>query len=190
MLNRIPAYTLVALIAALLACGCGPRQSTEDLKSALVDFDPSFREILDKKAQVDTQIETLKGEFRTKQGDINSRIMELEEELKAARKELYTKTRELSAQLDPERQKIDLKAEDLKMKLAGKEARAASMKNSIKNQKGLLDNKKLNLSSAEQAELQKNIEKAKQELTPLEDEITALRREIQLYRQESNLLRY
>jgi cell division protein FtsB len=64
------------------------------------------------------------------------------------------------------------------------------MKNSIKNQKSLLENKKLNLSPPEQAELHKNIEKSRQELTPLEDEITALRREIQLYRQESKLLKY
>jgi hypothetical protein len=180
----------VILLSVLFVCGCGPRQNIEEMKSALVDFDPSFKEVLDKKADIDAQIETLKGEFRTKQGEVNSKIMELEEELKAARKELYSKTKELSLRLEPDRQRVNLKIEEIKMKLAGKEARAGSIKSSIKNQNGLLGNKKLNLSDQEQAELRGSIEKSMQELTPLEEEIAVLRREVQLYRQESSLLKY
>lgn len=179
-----------AVAVPLLLMGCGPQQKPEEIKAALVGFDPSFKAVLDKKAQIDSQTETMKGEFRGKQGEINSKIMELEEELKAARKESYAKIRDLNVQLDPERQKINLKVEELKIKLNGKEARASSINSSIKNQKNLLDNKKLDLSSQEQSELQGNIEKSKQELAPLEAEMTSLRREIQLYRQELNLLKY
>ena len=195
MINYMAAKRPVILIAAavifpLSILGCGPQQKPEEIKAALIAFDPAFKVVLDKKAQIDSQTETMNGEFRAKQGEINSKIMELEEELKADRKDLYAKTHDLNAQLDPERQKINLKAEELKVKLNGKEARASSMRSSIKNQKGLLDNKKLSLSTQEQAELQGNVEKAKQELAPLEEEITSLRREIQLYRQELNLLKY
>ncbi len=179
-----------AVILPLSSLGCGPQQKPEEVKAALISFDPSFKAVLDKKAQIDSQVETMNGEFRAKQGEINSKIMELEEELKAERKELYAKTHDLTAQLDPERQKINSKAEELKVKLTGKEARASSIRSSIKNQKGLLDNKKLSLSAQEQAELQGNVEKARQELAPLEEEINTLRREIQLYRQELNLLKY
>ena len=189
------AKKLIILIAAtvilpLSFLGCGSQQKPEEIKAALVAFDPSFKAVLDKKAQIDSQIETMNGEFRAKQGEINSKIMELEEELKADRKDLYAKTHDLNVQLDPERQKINMKTEELKVKLNGKDARASSIRSSIKNQKGLLDNKKLSLSTQEQTELQNNVEKAKQELTPLEEEITSLRREIQLYRQELNLLKY
>jgi len=179
-----------SIFLSLSLSACGPQQKPEEIKAALVEFDPSFKAVLDKKAQIDSQAETLKGEFRAKQGELNSKIMELEEELKAARKESYAKIRDLNIQLDPERQKINLKVEELKMKLGGKEARASSIRSSIKNQNNLLDNKKLNLSPQEQSELQNGIEKAKQELAPLEAEITSLRREIQLYRQELNLLKY
>lgn len=181
---------IVTIFILLISLGCGPQQKPEEIKAALVEFDPSFKAVLDKKAKIDSQIETLKGEFRAKQGELNSKIMELEEELKAARKESYAKIRDLNIQLDPERQKINLKAEELKMKLSSKEARASSIRSSIKNQKNLLDNKKLSLSPQEQSELQNGIEKAKQELAPLEAEVTSLRREIQLYRQELNLLKY
>ena len=179
-----------AVILPLSFLGCGPQQKPEEVKAALVAFDPSFKTVLDKKAQIDSQVETMNGEFRAKQGEINSKIMELEEELKTERKELYAKAHDLNVQLDPERQKINSKAEELKVKLNGKEARASSIRSSMKNQKGLLDNKKLSLSTQEQTELQNNVEKAKQELAPLEEEITSLRREIQLYRQELNLLKY
>jgi 2,3-bisphosphoglycerate-independent phosphoglycerate mutase len=182
--------TIVTIFILLVSFGCGQQQKPGEIKAALIEFDPSFKAVLDKKAQIDSQAETMKGEFRAKQGEINSKIMELEEELKAVRKELYAKIHDLNAQLDPERQKVNLKVEELKLKLNGKEARAASINSSIKNQKNLLDNKKLNLSPQEQSELQNNIEKAKQELAPLEEEVTSLRREIQLYRQESNLLKY
>ena len=194
MMINMGAKKLVILVAAaaapLLFLGCGPQQKPEEIKAALLEFDPSFKAVLEKKAQIDSRIETMNGEFRAKQGEINSKIMELEEELKAARKDLYAKTHDLNATLDPERQKINGRAEELKVKLNGKEARASSIRSSIKNQKGLLDNKKLSLSAQEQAELQGNVEKAKQELAPLEEEIISLRREIQLYRQELNLLKY
>lgn len=188
------AKALIIFAAATVAIplafmGCGPQQKPEEIKAVLLEFDPSFKAVLDKKAQIDSQAETIKGEFRAKQGELNSKIMELEEELKAARKESYAKVRDINAQLDPERQKINLKVEELKIKLNGKEARASSIRSSIKNQKNLLDNKKLDLSPQEQSELQKNIEKANQEIAPLEAEITSLRREIQLYRQELNLLK-
>jgi chromosome segregation ATPase len=188
--KRSVILTIAAVILPLSFLGCGPQQKPEEIKAALVAFDPSFKVVLDKKSQIDSQVETMNGEFRAKQGEINSKIMELEEELKAERKELYAKTHDLTAQLDPERQRINLKAEELKVKLTGKEARASSIRSSIKNQKGLIDNKKLSLSTQEEAELQGNVEKAKQELAPLEEEITSLRREIQLYRQELNLLKY
>lgn len=181
---------ILICLSLFLVAGCGPQQKTEEIKAALVEFDPPFKAVLDKKAQIDSQTETMKGEFRAKQGEINSKIMELEEELKAARKESYAKIHDLNTQLDPERQKINLKVEGLKVKMNGKEARAESIGSSIRNQKKLLDNKKLNLSPQEQSELQNNIEKAKQELAPLEEEVASLRREIQLYRQELNLLRY
>ena len=188
--KKLAILIIATAVLPLLFLGCGPQQKPEEIKAALVEFDPSFKAVLDKKAQIDSQAETMNGEFRAKQGEINSKIMELEEELKAARKDLYAKTHDLNATLDPERQKINIKAEELKVKLNGKEARASSIRSSIKNQKGLLDNKKLSLSAQEQAELQGNVEKAKQELAPLEEEITSLRREIQLYRQELNLLKY
>jgi len=189
-LRKVIIFPAIAMLASLTFLGCGPQQKPEEIKAALIDFDPSFKAVLEKKAQIDSQVETMKGEFRARQGEINSKIMELEEEVKAARKELYAKIHDLNVQLDPERQKINLKLEELKVKLNGKNARASSIKSSIKNQKGLLDNKTLSLSPQERSELQGNIEKAKQELAPLEEELTALRREIQLYRQESNLLKY
>ena len=191
--EAIPSRLLICAVICLflsLLSGCAPQQSPEEIKSAVVDFDPPFKAVLEKKKQIDAQIETFKGEFRTKQGEINSKIMELEEELKAARKDIYIKTRELGAQLDPERQRINIKLDELKIKLSGKEARASSIKSSIKTQGNLLENKKIGLSQAEQAEIQDNVDKAKRELTPLEEEIAVLRREIQLYRQELNLLKY
>jgi len=187
--KRLIIFPAIAVLCPLAFLGCGPQQKPEEIKAALVEFDSSFKAVLDKKAKIDSQTETLKGEFRAKQGELNSKIMELEEELKAARKESYAKIHDLNTQLDPERQKINLKMGELKMKLNGKEARASSIRSSIKNQKNLLDNKKLNLSPQEQSELQNDIEKAKQELAPLEAEIASLRREIQLYRQELNLLK-
>ena len=100
-----------AVIFPLSILGCGPQQKPEEIKAALIAFDPAFKVVLDKKAQIDSQTETMNGEFRAKQGEINSKIMELEEELKTARKELYAKVNELNSQLDPERQKINLKVE-------------------------------------------------------------------------------
>lgn len=170
--------------------GCGQQQDIEAVKKGLLEFDPSFKEVLAKKAQIDSQIEILKTDFRNKQAEINSKIMELEEELKGIRRQNYAQIRELVAQLDPERQKINLKLTELNTILKNKEGLLNTFKGSLKETKKIVENKKLGLSPEEEAKWQKNLEELNCQLPVLEEEIAKVRKEISLYRQQLNLLKY
>ncbi len=181
----------VILIAAFIFVpGCGPQRNAEDLKKALLEFDPPFKDILVKKAALDSQIETLKGDFRNKQAEINNKIMELEEELKGVRRQNYAQIKELTAKLDPERLKINAKLIELSMMLKSKEGLYNTLKNQFKETKKLLEDKKLGLSQADEAKWQSNLDDLNRQIPVLEAEIAALKRQIDFYRQELNLLKY
>lgn len=173
-----------------MTAGCGQQQDIETVKKGLLEFDPSFKEVLAKKAQIDSQIETLKADFRNKQAEINSKIMELEEELKGVRRQNYAQVHELVAQLDPERQKINLKLAELNTILKNKEGLLNTFKSSLKETKKVVENKKLGLSPEEEAKWQKNLDDLNRQLPVIEEEIAKVRKEISLYRQQLNLLKY
>ena len=187
MKNKSPLLLFILLVTCF---GCGQQQDTEAVKKSLIEFDSSFKEVLAKKAQIDSQIEVLKTDFRGKQAEINSKIMELEEELKGIRRQNYAQIHELAAQLDPERQKINLKLSELNTILKNKEGLFNTFKNSFKETKKVVENKKLGLSLEEEAKWQKNLDDLNRQLPVLEEEIAKLKKEIGLYRQQFNLLKY
>lgn len=178
------------ILAVLPLSGCGQQQDIETVKKGLIEFDPSFKETLVKKAQIDSQIDALKVDFRNKQAEINSKIMELEEELKGARRENYTRIRELAARLDPERQKINLKSAELNTVLKNKEGLLNTFKSSAKETRKVIENKKLGFSLEEEAKWRNNLNDLNRQLPVLEEEIAKIRKEIGLYRQQLNLLKY
>lgn len=180
----------ILVLAILSLAGCGQRQDIEAVKNSLLEFDPSFKEVLTKKARIDLQIEALKGDFRNRQAEINSKIMELEEELKGARRQNYAQIRELAAQLDPERRKISLKLSELSALLKNKEGLLNTFKNSLKETKKVVENEKLGLSGEEEAKWRKNLDDLNRQLPILDEEIAKVKKEIGLYRQQLHLLKY
>ncbi|MDP2942746.1 MAG: hypothetical protein Q8O36_04495 [Candidatus Omnitrophota bacterium] len=190
MKNRDLLLLLFALVFLFPLAGCGQQQDIETVKKGLLEFDPSFKEVLTKKARIDSQIEVLKADFRNKQAEINSKIMELEEEIKGVRRQNYAQVHELVAQLGPERQKINLKLAELNTILKNKEGLLNTFKSSLKETKKVVENKKLGLSPEEEAKWQKNLDDLNRQLPVIEEEIAKVRKEISLYRQQFNLLKY
>lgn len=170
--------------------GCAPRRGIEDLKKQVVEIDPSFEGVLDKKSELDSQIEVLRNELRDKRCEINSRIMELEEELRAARRQAYGSINELSSQLDPQRQMIKLRIGELMTALRTKEGLRGTLKNSFRDTKRLIENKKLELSQSEEEKWRANLEDLNRQLSSLEEEIAVLRRQARLYKEELSLLKF
>lgn len=183
-------FVLLVMLSLTLTVGCGPRQNVGEVEKAVLEFDSSFKDVLAKKADLDSQIDLIMGEFRKKQGEINSKIMELEEELKVIRRQAYSQVRELKTQLNPERQRIALKLSEFKANLKTKVDLLRTLRDSLKEtQKLVKKNKDLGLSQEEEAKWEKNLNDISSQIPPLEDEIATLRREIDIYRQELNLLK-
>ncbi|MFH0772124.1 MAG: hypothetical protein V1933_05840 [Candidatus Omnitrophota bacterium] len=182
--------SVFCVCSVLCFIGCAPRRDMEDVKKQILEFDPSFEEVLKNKSELDSQVEALRNELRDKHCEISSRIMELEEELKAARRQTYGRINEFSLQLDPQRKVIKSRISELIAALRTKESLRGTLKNSLRDAKKLLENKKLELPQFEEEKWRANSEDLIRQLSSLEEEIAALRRQARLYREELNLLKF
>lgn len=173
-----------------LAAGCAPVKDTEEIKKAIIALDPSFKDVLVKKDQIDSLIEVLRDDFQGRQAVINSKIMELEEELKGIRRRHYVDAHELASQLDTERQRIKANLNELNTELRNKQGLVNTLKNSMRQTKKMLENKYAGLSDRELTKWRGDLHDLTVQISQLEAEAVELRRQMGLRRQQLNLLKF
>lgn len=188
--GQVLVFFIVGIGVFFLAGGCAPVGDPEEIKNAIIAFDPSFKEVLVNKAQIDSRIETLKNDFRSRQAVINSKIMELEEELKGIRRRHYAEVHELASRLDPERQRIKANLNELNTEMRNKQGLINTLKNSTRQTKKMLENKDAGLSDRESAKWRGDIEDLTIQISQLEAGAMELKRKICLRRQQLDILKF
>ncbi|KPK42227.1 MAG: hypothetical protein AMJ78_03170 [Omnitrophica WOR_2 bacterium SM23_29] len=187
---RFILLTIFIMFLSLNIWGCGKLHNVEEIKKTVIESDPEFKDVLEKKAELDIQIEMIMSEFRKRQGEINSKIMELEEELKLVRRQAYDEVRRLKAKLEPQRQEVALKIRELKTTLRNKEGLLKTLKRSLRETEKLIEkSKELGYSLEDKAKWQREIDDLNSQIRPLESEIAKIKREIYIYRQKLSLLK-
>jgi|GEM_PF-1695352 len=187
---RFISSVIFIMFLSLNIWGCGKLHNVEEIKKTVIESDPEFKYVLEKKAELDIQIEMIMSEFRRRQGEINSKIMELEEELKLIRRQAYAEVRRLKAKLDPQRQEVVLKLRELKTTLRNKEGLLRTLKRSLRDTEKLIEkSKELGYSLEDKAKWQREIDDLNSQIRPLETEIAKLKRDIYIYRQKLSLLK-
>jgi len=187
---RFILLTIFIMFLSLNIWGCGKLHNVEEIKKTVIESDPEFKDVLEKKAELDIQIEMIMSEFRKRQGEINSKIMELEEELKLVRRQAYDEVRRLKAKLEPQRQEVALKIRELKTTLRNKEGLLRTLKRSLRDTEKLIEkSKELGYSLEDKAKWQREIDDLNSQIRPLETEIAKLKRDIYIYRQKLSLLK-
>lgn len=168
-----PKYLLFLFLVISIA-GCSPI-ITEETKKAIIERDPKFKEVLDRKTLLDTEISDHKAKLKEKTDEINAKINALGDELRFYQTEANKKIMALKSELNPERENIKSKIYLYKSELKAKAYNLKELKNSRKNLERLIKkNKDLEFSKDDVRKWESELGEFDNKIIPLEEDIKVL----------------
>src|SRR3990167_908640 len=137
----------------LALAGCGPNK--QELAKQVLEKDPKFGQVLQKKSEVDTQILEIEEEFKGVRTRVEAEIARLNPELVAKRRESNQKIAELKKKLEPDKQKIKADIKSAQLQLHEKKKSLSQVKDRIQDRQRLISKgNRTALSPEEQERLQ------------------------------------
>ena len=177
------------LVFSVCLTGCG--RVSESALSGVLEKDPSFRKVLDKKENISAKILKLNASYKKEKDVTIKSIYALKEGLRTKKDNLKTRIAGLGKELGPEidllKKKLDGKTSEYKLKRKTlKEARAK-----LKNIRKLLKKKsdyslsgeEISVWNKKAAALEKKIARVNKDLDELRSKIRLLRTEIKILKE-------
>lgn len=165
---------LILLFLLLLAAGCAPIVD-ENTQKFIIEKDPQFKEVLDKKLILDAQIDDLKAKLRDKIDEINTKINALRDELRFCQNEITRQITSLKSELDPERSKITSQISLVRDDLRAKTQNLKTLNNTKKNiEKLVKKNQGIEFSKDDIIKWGKELNEINGRIIPLEEDIKIL----------------
>jgi len=184
---------IIAIIVPLAATGCQypfEFRTQEEIRDEVLDRDPLFASLLDKKSGIDEKIKGLREEISIKKGEINSKVLVLKQELNVFRQQTDSRIKELDAQLSPYREELKQKIQELVIELKLKESSAsAANKMALKLEKIVEQGSTSESLAKEAPKWQNKITSLRSQIQELETELASIRQKINLIRLKLRLLK-
>ena len=119
---------LLGSLVFLLGCSL----SLDDEAQKVLEKDPAFANVWQKKQAIRSQIASLEAQFKESQTGLESQINELRNQIKEHQKELEDQVHQLQVQLDPEREAILQLSRKVQGDLDSKKERLRQIQREIK----------------------------------------------------------
>jgi len=184
---------IIAIIVPLVAMGCQypfEFRTQKEIRDEVLDRDPLFASLLDKKSGIDEKIKGLREELGIKKGEINSKVLVLKQELSFSRQQTDSRIKELDAQLTPYREELKQKIQELVIELKLKESSvSAANKMALKLEKMVAQGSTSESLAKEAPKWQNKIASLRSQIQELETGIVSIREKIRLIRLKLRLLK-
>jgi len=185
--------SLFLLLVVLLAVsGCRypfEFKPKEEIKGEVLEKEPSFSSVLEKKAELDKQVKALRMELSNEKGRTNSKILTLKQELQATAARINSSIKKLDAQLDIHRIGLKSEIKELVVELKLKESSLGATNKNIAKLQNLIERGDESENLAEEApKWQEKIPALRAQAQELETEVSSLRKKIHLNRLKLKLL--
>lgn len=182
------AFCFIVISAVICAAGCA-RVSDEERKKVL-DADPAFAQILEKKKGLDRRAGELRENFSRRSSGLKNRIAVLKKELANNRRAADLKIKELNRELGVERQKIGIRAEQLKGELRILQSRLKNLKQMSRSAARFIKmGGDIKLSGEEEQQWRGRMEDLNAEIEKIREEVNRLKEKLKILVLELRLLR-
>jgi hypothetical protein len=167
------------------ASGCGPPANPQKLREEVLQADPSFAGVLEKRDEQANRISLLEREFDLKRTQAEGRIAQLRKEVKAARAQVDQKIQHSKTLLRPDLDRLQLALSMASDERQAKRAQRASLGRSISRLKKALQAG----DTADRTSREREVTAFLQEAQRLDREIQALNEHLRLLKIKILLLR-
>jgi chromosome segregation ATPase len=183
----------ILLILAVLIYGCQypfELRPESEIIQEVIEQDPSFKEALDKKSELDEKISALSEELNLKAVNVKSKIGSLKREFRDYKQDISSRIESVNSQLDPQRSSISQKITELSSELNLKQSSLSATNRMIADLKKLIQQRASPDADAEDvSRLQDRIDSQVHQAELLKQDIACLRDKIRLERLKLRLLR-
>ena len=184
--NRLAQMIFILSLCCLTGCTMVSSEKQEEV----LDKDPSFRHILDKKNRVNSEIAGLKMELKNKKNIANAKIDTLKKEFKTEKERIGSEIKGLESQINSERSLIEDEKKLLARDIQEKESKLANTEKTIKDLENLISKEgTLDISQAEVTRWQQRIKVLEGEKKEIRSELKTLRSELGILDTKIKLLR-
>jgi peptidoglycan hydrolase CwlO-like protein len=179
-------FGLWSLVFGLYGC---EQIDTESINK-IVQEDPSFKEVLAKKEDMDSRIAFFFGQLRDLKTDTYAKIRMLQDTFDKQKTEIDAKIAALKSELDPARAKIRQEMEDLRAAVSGKKGILRDLENTRRNLTNLINQQRaVSVTAEDMAKWQERLTDLNNQIEPLSGEIREMEERIRLLRLKAIALR-
>jgi len=182
-------FAMTVISIAALCCLTGCTVSSEK-KEEVLDKDPSFKHILNKKNTTNSEIADLKMELKNKRNIANAKIGTLKKEFRKEKQKINSEIKRLKAQLNSERSLVKDEKKLLSRDINEKESKLTNTEKTITDLENLIAKEgTLDISQAEVTRWQQRIKVLEGEKKKIRNELKTLRSELGILDAKIKLLR-
>lgn len=161
-----------------------------EIREEVLNSDPSFAEVLDKKTKLDEEVRILLEDFTAKKRELDNKAIMLRKELKIAKEDFNNGIKKIDSQLTPYRQKLQEDIKGLVTELKLKESSLSATRKMIAGFEKLLGQSPSSENIAkESAKWKDKIASLKVQAEELEKEVSHTSDKISLNRLKLKLLK-
>ncbi|MFA5068928.1 MAG: hypothetical protein WC487_02285 [Candidatus Omnitrophota bacterium] len=164
-------------------------KSDAEIRQEVLDADPAFEEVLQRRAKLDEEIALLNSKQDMNADEIAAKILILKKELQSSKKAVSDHILSLNAQLDPQRSEIKHAVMELSTELRLKQSSLSAVRKMISDLNKLNNGNVIQDQSRDDASrLREKIDDQQRQADVLKGDISVLREKIRLLRLKLKLL--
>lgn len=184
---QIPGMMLIFGFWIFLS-GC--EQIDKESINKIIQEDPSFKEVLAKKDELDSKINLLLNQFQEAKAAAYANIRTIQENLNKQKQEIDSKIAAFKRELDPQRIKIRQDIEALTNTISAKKGMLRNLEGTKRNLTNLVNQQKtLNVPTADMSKWQERLAALDGQMGPLKGEVRELEEKLHMLRLKSIALR-
>lgn len=184
---QIPGMVLIFGFWIFLS-GC--EQLDKESINKIIQEDPSFKEVLVKKDELDSKINLLLNQFQEAKAAAYANIRTIQENLDKQKQEMDSKIAAFKKELDPQRIKVRQNIEVLASTISAKKDMLRNLESTKRNLTNLISQQKtLNVPSEDMAKWQERLAALDGQIGPLKGEVRELEEKLHVLRLKSMALR-
>lgn len=181
--------TCIAACLGFVLTGCNVlKPANEDIKK-LAEQDPDFKQALDKKEKIDSEIASALNEFYAYKNEVDSKIDSLKKEYKARKAEVNLRLKDLKSRLNPEREDIRNRLIILTNELKVKSKDLSSLKQRRAALEEMLSDKDKAVDDETKQKWDDELKTIELKEIPLKDEVKSLEHSLRLLKVKLSLLK-